>query len=633
MCLSTIQHEDRFHFVKALNAKAVKAGYRLMVFNACSDLFEEDRVDNAGEKALFELIPYDMLEAMIVFPAFIYDTELIMHIVAKCHEYDLPVISIDKHIEGCINYSFSYADTFERLVSHLIEDHGARNIWHMAGMKENEFSQERVRAFRYAMEQHGIECSDDMIGYGDFWEEPTVNTLHRWFFEEKRELPDAIVAANDSMAITISNFLQQKMDLKIPRDIIVTGFDGIIESEYHVPQLTTCRQDYDAMGELIIDTVGRIGRGEPYSKEQSIDFTIIRAQSCGCMPLKVDNVNETVQKLTRRMNLASKRQEMMCGIQSSVTAMSNLEDLPGILDDWYMFHTICFALSDEAFRGPDYEVSSGDGRTLSGMMRAIYQNYKWERRQPCVLPLSSLSPGFNIMLEQELPMIVTVVHFLDLPLGYCISQPEIEIDEYEKLHTFMITIDSAIGIFHSQLRIKAINQRLRSVNDELERLYIHDYLTGLFNRRGFYKEMSRKLANNTNKSNVVFFISADLDGLKYINDTYGHIEGDAAISAVGRALVASAQDDEICARFGGDEFTVAAIEPKDKRSGYYGEFKRRFEQYLESYNSRADKQYRVEASIGCYSRSISENFEMDDMIKNSDNSMYANKMARKKQRQ
>ena len=121
VCLSTIHQENRFHLVKALNTYASANGYRLMIFNSCSDLYERlDSATNAGEAAVFQLIPYDMLSAMILFPSFLYDKSVVNQIVSGCKSHHLPLLSVDEEIEGCPVFSFSYEDTFEQLCDHVM---------------------------------------------------------------------------------------------------------------------------------------------------------------------------------------------------------------------------------------------------------------------------------------------------------------------------------------------------------------------------------------------------------------------------------------------------------------------------------------------------------------------------------
>ena len=98
----------------------------------------------------------------------------------------------------------------------------------------------------------------------------------------------------------------------------------------------------------------------------------------------------------------------------------------------------------------------------------------------------------------------------------------------------------------TQILENLINRvRLERVNAELAEMHIRDPLTGLYNRRGFYKR-AEKLSAGDKKAYV---FSIDMDYLKYINDNFGHNEGDEAIKAVASALHANGRD-EICSRFG-----------------------------------------------------------------------------------
>lgn len=98
---------------------------------------------------------------------------------------------------------------------------------------------------------------------------------------------------------------------------------------------------------------------------------------------------------------------------------------------------------------------------------------------------------------------------------------------------------------------------------ELHSLALRDELTGLYNRRGFLAlaEQQLRLCRRTEKGALLFF--ADLDGLKQINDSCGHLEGDLALIRTAEVLKETFRDSDIIARFGGDEFTILAIEASD----------------------------------------------------------------------
>ena len=513
VCLSTIYNEDRFNFIKAMNRKAVEKGYRLLVFNSGTDLYEQNNADNEGAASVFRLIPYKKLSALIIFPNFIYNELIISEMIENCRKYNIPVISVDKKLDGCLNVAFSYGSVFEQICRHVIEVHGARKLFMMTGYKENKFSDDRTAAFRRALEANGIPFDENNVGYGEFWEGPAKDVLCKWFEVEKRELPDAIICANDTMAITVSSYLQRK-GFKIPDDCIVTGFDGIEQASFHIPHLTTCIQDYDSMCSKITEMIEAVRKGEEPEKEYIAGFNIIYGQSCGCQTINDSNVNLAIQTLIDRMRRSSERQNMMCTLQSSISKMSDISQLPSILIDKFQFHTAVFAINDDIFNEPDFGADRKGKNSFSENVFILHQKYYWEDHEKYTIKSAELMPRYDILAEHEEPIIVCSAHFIDMVLGYCIFQTDIDVDEYQKIHTFMSAIGAALGNFHGRIQIRKINEKLMTANDELHILSRRDFMTCLFNRRGFFEMFKRNLSGEDLSDSNIVVISADLDELK-----------------------------------------------------------------------------------------------------------------------
>lgn len=105
-------------------------------------------------------------------------------------------------------------------------------------------------------------------------------------------------------------------------------------------------------------------------------------------------------------------------------------------------------------------------------------------------------------------------------------------------------------------RLVQRQRRLDLAVRELYGLATRDELTGLFNRRYFYAEAERMLAEGCN-INIALF---DLDDFKRINDNYGHLAGDQILRDVGALFLRSTRADDLVARYGGDEFVLVTAQ-------------------------------------------------------------------------
>jgi len=159
---------------------------------------------------------------------------------------------------------------------------------------------------------------------------------------------------------------------------------------------------------------------------------------------------------------------------------------------------------------------------------------------------------------------------------------------------------------------------------ELGNLALQDELTGLYNRRGFLAlaERQLKLARRSGRSLLLFFI--DVDGLKDINDVFGHGEGDAALKCTAEALETTFRDSDVIARFGGDEFAVLAIEASGQSEATIRE---RLTEYLASAR-RQDSDYKFSVSLGAARFDPWNQASIRDLIAEADQAMYEQKRRR-----
>ena len=163
---------------------------------------------------------------------------------------------------------------------------------------------------------------------------------------------------------------------------------------------------------------------------------------------------------------------------------------------------------------------------------------------------------------------------------------------------------------------------------ELSNLALKDELTGLYNRRGFLAlaERQLKLARRSGRSLLFFFI--DVDGLKEINDLFGHTEGDAALKCTAEALETTFRDSDVIARFGGDEFAVLAIEASGQSEATIRE---RLTEFFDSL-SRQGSNYKFSVSLGTARFNPWNQTSIRDLIAEADQAMYEQKRRRSVER-
>ena len=161
---------------------------------------------------------------------------------------------------------------------------------------------------------------------------------------------------------------------------------------------------------------------------------------------------------------------------------------------------------------------------------------------------------------------------------------------------------------------------------EIKKLSETDPLTGLYNRRGFENALARSLSDITDKTRVSI-VSIDMDDLKKINDKYGHSEGDYALMILATALKAFVNDNEICARFGGDEFSAVLISEDPGRSE---EFLNTFSEALKSASKASGKPYVIHASMGLCELKGGDTKHIIACMQTADQHMYMNKRSYKK---
>lgn len=168
---------------------------------------------------------------------------------------------------------------------------------------------------------------------------------------------------------------------------------------------------------------------------------------------------------------------------------------------------------------------------------------------------------------------------------------------------------------------------LEKLNSELKSIYLIDELTGLYNRHGFNLHGSSLFKSAMITGGKLILCFCDMDGMKVINDSFGHSEGDAALKMMAQILSSSFEKEDIVARLGGDEFTI--IVPNKSSRFEMDAISDRIQSNLADYNNKSGKPYKLSISTGFCSYNSGVSLTFEDLLMEADKQLYQQKKQKK----
>ena len=613
LCMSRLHDVDNARFLTQLNQTLAKENCSLWVFNLNSDLYWDDSQYNA-ETSVFDLIDYEHSDVVIVMDEKIKSHAISDQIISNSQKAGIPVVIVDGSHSGCSEVRYDYGSGFEKIVRHVIGEHHVHRPHFMGGTPDNPFSLERERVFKRVIAEYGIPFTDDMVSYGEFWAKPAKAAAEQ--IVSRSELPDAIICANDIMAFNVCDVLNSH-GIRIPEDIIVTGFDGMDEIYFSSPSLSSVLCGVSGLSESVARAVLDSLTHPDQFRKYPVEPQLLLNCSCGCRSdVHIADLGHTHSFNDRFYRYQDDNRELseMCEKMQSI---SSIEDTCSTLrgtslqDVCCLINKRCMDYSVDCFR-------SDAPHDFDDTMLLFLDTDQIPFRQ-CDMERSAMIPHLEDVMSREYPLIFSALDYMNIPFGYmCFHFREYEITNYCKLPQVVSTMSIGLGGF--------INRQFQQyLVRQIEEMYRNDSLTGLCNRMSFSRDFEALREREGGKEIPLTVIMSDLDGLKQINDRYGHAAGDHAIATVATALRINCPHDALCVRFGGDEM-VAVIPGKCNGR----ELADKITRFLAEYNTASALPYQICASVGVSHTILEKNTDFETLIREADQQMYEIKQARKR---
>ncbi|MHB8094967.1 MAG: substrate-binding domain-containing protein [Candidatus Aminicenantales bacterium] len=202
----------------------------------------------------------------------------------------MPVVAVASPIEGVPVVKQDGFQGMRDAVLHLIKRHRLRKIAFIRGPETHPEAEDRFRAYRDALAVNNIPFNPALVAPGDF-KKGSGSEAVRLFYDERKLKPEAIVAANDVMAIDAMEALQDR-GIRVPHDVSVVGYDDLLEARQTIPSLTTVRQSFFEQARKAVEMVLDMLDGKTGGEDLLLPSKVIIRQSCSCLDRLVVQAGE-----------------------------------------------------------------------------------------------------------------------------------------------------------------------------------------------------------------------------------------------------------------------------------------------------------------------------------------------------
>ena len=518
-------------------------------------IYSSGEVELRSMSTIFDLPDLRTFDAAIMFTPGLNFTEVINQLIVKLERSGIPVICIGMQHPGFYTIGINNYTGMRQLCDHLIEEHNVRDVFFIAGSRENEDSNNRLIALRDSMRAHGLSFNDSNIFYSN-WEVSMVLYEFTARLRDGMKLPDAFICANDQLAETISYALT---DCGLEPDAtIVTGFDYLDEGQHFYPSIATVDQQYDAVGEKTVELLLRLFRGEDVPQEQRLECAFRPGESCGCNCRNDDILRRAVARsIPRNVMWKDIIEGRFHAMEKEIIQSVDYEDLKEKLQKLFCFTTgqegsTFFVMMDPHI--VDFSLSDMENYAqyhYADVMDTFVAKRNGKAVTAGVIPTSQLLPD----LEEYGPnhtYFFLPVFYESYVCGYIVLT-----DQTSWLHDrFFQQIESR---FNRALVSYRRNMQLTALNTKLSMLMEKDSLTFVKNRTAYDRYIKRlestMLSGDSEPFAVVCF---DINYLKETNDAFGHEAGDEYIKKCCKLICNTFKHSPVF-RIGGDEFVAIAV--------------------------------------------------------------------------
>lgn len=621
-----IDEEYQNNIISGINAYSYTHKINVSYFASFGGVLQNGRYDR-GEYNIYNLVNLSLFDGVILMTNTVNSDEEKTRIYERVKEAGIPVVVFDCSdlSEDFYTININNFKAMEDMVRHIVNDHGIKSVNYISGPLNNPEAAARYDAFMSVMAENNITVEKKRVYFGEFRGVDGKKAVSE-FITSGLKMPQAIICANDAMALTAITALEQH-GYHVPQDILVTGFDNTYKARNFCPELSSVKRPLYDVGAKACEIIRKIVNGETVEKNAVLDAEAVFSESCGCVSVElVDGFDEYKKKTFKSIDDCNVHISILNRMTTNLAEAETIDEIVYVIGNFVeeiqceKFY-ICLCSDWQSSFKDESEREISRTNTYSKNMTCPLSWENGKLKKP--IPLFKSRNMFPVPLENGgnvsyfLPL-----HFRERCLGYCLMvNSEFPIKSL-LCHTLVMNISNSI---ENVRKLYHLNNAIA----ELDKLYVIDPLCNVYNRNGFIRESAAPFKEAVENHEKIMIAFIDMDGLKFINDSYGHKEGDYAIQQLAAIIKENCVNNDICARFGGDEFIVFAADVEEEDGNA---FEARIKFKINELNQLICKPYEISASMGVYVDYASDDMTLFKMITKADEVMYEQKKRSKNSR-
>ena len=614
VCLTKIQDEVTYEFIDALYQTVKGSDYRLLLFNSFSDLYHQNVYDE-GAKSIYQLLNYDLVDAVIIKADTLNDQQVIRDLIARAKERQIPVILLNMKAEGCYSIVPSYENVLSQLIEHVIKVHHKRKLYFLSGSMGESNSMLREKIFRETLRDCGIDPQTAKVAYGEYWYGPAERAVENWI--QSGDLPEAIICANDAMAVAACRVLKRHQ-IRVPGDMIVTGFDGVPSYQFHRPALSTCTRTSSVLAGKCREMLTNILEKNKPPYRDIEEYTLTIQESCGCRKQSHPDYQLCADRLCVSLWDTRVHEEFILSQVERVVETIDMGIIGNKLNSFILPDSMV-ALNSDFLAATRSNVKPDPGRPFAEEMIVISSlDSNLDRHRYALYKSAEMYPHLEEAVSEDAMFLFQSIYVENNVCGYYIVKSKELLTDASKIHRVSKVMNLAFSLIISRMQQDHMSH-------SLEEMQYHDPVTGVLNLKGLVKRINELYP--IWKERAIAVSVYNIPKYQFIYENYGLKDVEETVQLTADALRMANPQDTVTARISDDSFCIINEAEDQGAAGLIiNDSVRAFYRFIESFNKTQDKEYFVEVNCGCTTAAAGWNNDMKTYIKVAMGELYLNRL-------